>query len=80
MYNEIIESLNELDIEGDIDINEMTYMDGVILEAMRIHPPLTILKKICTKEFVLPKCGNRTEPLTIYPGTPVHISVQAVHM
>lgn len=80
VYNEIVESLNKLDIEGDININEMTYLEGVILEAMRIHPPVMVLQKVCTKEFVFPKCGNRTEPLTIYPGTPVHIPVQAIHM
>lgn len=80
LYNEIIESLNKLDIEADIDINAMTYMESVLLESMRIHPPLMVMQKLCTKQYVLPKCGNRAEPLTIYPGTPVHIPVQAIHM
>lgn len=79
LYNEIGEKLDKLSA-GEIGVGEMTYLEAVILEAMRIHPPLMVMQKLCTKKYELPKCGDRTEPLTIYPGTPIHIPVQAVHM
>lgn len=80
LYNEIIECVNKLDIEEDIDIHSMPYLEGVLLETMRIHPPLMCMQKICSKKYELSKSCHQAKPLTIYPGTPVHIPVQAIHM
>lgn len=80
LYDEIIEVVNKAGREDDVDVTAMPYLDGVLLEAMRIHPPLLVLQKICTKSYELPKTPYQTKPVTISPGTPVHIPVQALHM
>lgn len=80
LYNEIIEFLNKLDMEDDVDVHSMPYLEGVLLESMRIHAPLLVMQKVCTKKYELPKTPYQTKPVTIYPGTSVHIPVQAIHM
>lgn len=38
-------------------ISEMTYVDQVLSEALRINPPIGLLNRVCTKDTVLP-VGN----------------------
>lgn len=61
-------------------IQEMNYLEGVILEASRIHPPALALAKLCTKSYTLPKTGNQTKTMTIKPGTVVQVPILAIHM
>lgn len=60
------------------DLQGINYLEWVILEAIRIHPPLMVMAKICTRKYTLPKATENGEPLTIYPGTSVHIPVHAL--
>ncbi|KAF2897764.1 hypothetical protein ILUMI_08411 [Ignelater luminosus] len=63
------------------DLVENTYLDNVLQETLRKHPPAPIMFKICTKPFKLPSpFGEGKGPdVTIEPGTPVIIPSYAIH-
>lgn len=67
----------QLTYEG---IQEMNYLESVLLEASRLHPPGLALAKLCTKRYTLPKTSTQTKPTTIEPGTAVQIPILAIHM
>ncbi len=60
-------------------VREMNYLESVLLEAMRLHPPVLLIFKKCTKRYVLPKTRQQIEPMAINPGTTVLIPIYAVH-
>ncbi|XP_059477802.1 cytochrome P450 6a2-like [Neocloeon triangulifer] len=39
-------------------LQEMTYLDWIIQEALRMFPPLPIMNRVCTKNYVIP--GTKT--------------------
>lgn len=81
LYEEIIEKLEKTDESWNVyNLNEMTYLDGVLFEALRIHPTATTLVRITTKEYRLPKNKRQTEGVLIEPGTVVHIPILGIHM
>ncbi|CAG9772146.1 unnamed protein product [Ceutorhynchus assimilis] len=55
-------------------VMEMKYLDMVINETLRKFPPVTILPRICTKDYEIP--GTKS---TIKKGTRVHIPVWGLH-
>lgn len=61
-------------------LQEMIYLEGVLYEAMRMHPPLIVMAKTCTQKYTLPKTSGQIKPVTIYPGTVINIPVLGVHM
>ena len=61
-------------------ITKMDYLEGVLLEASRQHPPNLFLVKLCTKRYTLPRTTKQTEPIAIEPGTAVLISTFGIHM
>ncbi|XP_055303189.1 cytochrome P450 6B1-like [Sitodiplosis mosellana] len=61
-------------------LHEMIYLEGVILEASRIHPPAMVLGKVCNQHYKLPKTSKQTKSVTIAPGTVVNISILGLHM
>lgn len=66
----------KLTMEG---LQEMNYLEGVILEALRKHPALMAMMKVCTKPYTLPKTSGQSEAVTIQPGTVVAFPVLAIH-
>lgn len=50
LYNEIKEHLNKNNghLVAD-DLQEFQYLEGVLFETIRIHPPLMVMQKMCTK-------------------------------
>ena len=60
-------------------LQEMDYLEGVLLEALRKHPALITMMKMCTKPYTLPKTSDQSEAVTIQPGTIVAIPVLAIH-
>lgn len=67
----------KLTFEG---LQEMEYLDRVMQETMRINVVAPIISRICTKEYTLPLIDGQKEPVKIYPGTCVQISVRGLHM
>lgn len=81
LYNEIIakvdENTGQLSYEA---FQEIEYLEWTMMEALRMHVPLMAMSKICMQKYTLPKVTDASEPLTIYPGTPIQIPVAALHM
>ncbi|XP_055303301.1 cytochrome P450 9e2-like isoform X1 [Sitodiplosis mosellana] len=61
-------------------LQEMIYLEGVILESSRIHPAGLVLGKVCTQPYTLPKTSKQTKSVTIAPGTVVNIPILGLHM
>lgn len=81
LYVEICEKIercgDQLTYEA---FQEIEYLEWVVLEALRIHPTLMAMLKVCTEKYTLPRVSEDAEPLTIYPGTPIQIPILALHM
>lgn len=81
LFNEIRDKIakhgGQLSAEA---IQEMIYLEGVLLEGMRMHPPLMVMAKTCTQEYTLPKTSGQFKAVTIQPGTVVNIPVLGIHM
>lgn len=61
-------------------LQEMQYMEWIIHESIRVHPPAFSMAKICTKPYTLPKTTGQTEPITIAPGTVALIPIFGLFM
>lgn len=59
-------------------IQEMTYLDMVFDESLRLYPQILILGRICTKPFQLPLPNEKS--FTVDVGTPVITPVLAIHL
>lgn len=81
LFGEIVKITSKYDgnltAEG---LQEMIYLDGIILESLRRYPAFLVLTKLCTQQYTLPKTSQQSEALTIQPGAIVNISVKGVHM
>ncbi|XP_029679683.1 cytochrome P450 6k1-like [Formica exsecta] len=71
LYDEIQTHLSGQKMTVDL-INEISFLDCVINESMRLHPPLPILDRTAIKDYKLPG----TE-LTIEKGVSVYVSINA---
>lgn len=81
LYEEVTKILTKYEGNPTYEaLQEMNYLEGVILEASRIHPPALVLTKLCTESYTLPKTSKQSEPTTIKPGTVVQIPIFAIHM
>ncbi|VVC88447.1 unnamed protein product [Leptidea sinapis] len=56
------------------DVETLNYLDKVISEVLRMHPPIGLLQRLCTKDTILP-AGN----LTIKKDEIVVVPVFALH-
>lgn len=62
----------------DLDIvQEMEYLDMAVQESLRIHPPVPMISRLCTKPFELPLSNGKT--FTVEVGTPVVTPMLAIH-
>lgn len=79
--NEITRILSKYYGKITIDgLREMIYIEGILYETMRMHPPLMVMAKLCTQRYTLPKTSTQSEPITINPGTVVNINIAGIHM
>ncbi|XP_026481487.1 probable cytochrome P450 6a13 [Ctenocephalides felis] len=78
LRKEIEEVLNKHDGQMTYEaIMEMSYLEKVIYETMRMYPPALMLQKRCTQECTLP--GKSSEDITLHPGDAVVIPVYSIH-
>lgn len=81
LYNQMLEAKSKHDGQLTAEcILEIEYLEGILLEALRKHPPLLVMSKTCTEQYTIPKTTEQSKPMTIYPGTVVNIPVLAIHM
>ncbi|KAJ9576187.1 hypothetical protein L9F63_006920, partial [Diploptera punctata] len=55
-------------------LQEMTYLEMVILETLRKHPPVARLDRICTQPYTIPGTD-----IVLEAGTSVSISIMGLH-
>uniref|UniRef100_A0A182NA41 Cytochrome P450 n=1 Tax=Anopheles dirus TaxID=7168 RepID=A0A182NA41_9DIPT len=85
LYDEIRKQIDANHGKLDFDVMQnMEYLDWVMLETLRMHPPAATMHKISTKKYIMRK-GFRDETgheMSIYvrEGTPVLIPVLSIHM
>lgn len=81
LYQEIMRMLSKYDGELTFEaLHDMSYLNGVVLEASRMHPPALSLLKVCTKTYTLPKTSHQSKPVSIGPGTVIQFPILAIHM
>lgn len=80
LRNEINSALLNCENHDDIFelINDLSYLDNVINETLRLMSPGTILKKLCTEscEFI----NSKGKVIKIYKGDTVIIPVLSIHL
>uniref|UniRef100_A0A182QXT7 Uncharacterized protein n=1 Tax=Anopheles farauti TaxID=69004 RepID=A0A182QXT7_9DIPT len=85
LYDEVRKQIEANDGRLDFDVmQKMEYLDWVMLETLRMHPPASTMHKISTKKYIMRK-GFRDETgheISIYvrEGTPILIPVLSIHM
>ncbi|KPJ08459.1 Cytochrome P450 9e2 [Papilio machaon] len=56
-------------------LTELDYLEGFLLETLRLHPPLSRVDRVCVKDYILPGTNVKLEA-----GQVVAIPVYGVHM
>nr|XP_024218538.1 cytochrome P450 3A19-like [Halyomorpha halys] len=66
-------SVGKEPVDFDFDkIHSISYLQMVLDETLRLHPPVTIISRLCTKDIVM-------EDVKVSEGTSIFISSLAVH-
>ncbi|XP_050592654.1 uncharacterized protein LOC126923334 isoform X1 [Bombus affinis] len=60
-------------------MSKMEYMEMVISETLRMHPPSLIVDRVCAKKFELPAAAPGYQSVTVYPNDNIWIPVYAIH-
>uniref|UniRef100_A0AAG5DT49 Cytochrome P450 n=1 Tax=Anopheles atroparvus TaxID=41427 RepID=A0AAG5DT49_ANOAO len=85
LFQEIKKQIDANDGNLDYDVlQKIEYLDWVMLETLRMHPPAATMLKLSTKKYIMRR-GERDSQghdLGIYvrEGTPILIPVLAIHM
>ncbi|RZF44024.1 hypothetical protein LSTR_LSTR007296 [Laodelphax striatellus] len=73
--NEINEVLEKHDGQVNYQaLNEMVYLEMVLNEALRKHPPVARIDRVCTKTYTVPQTN-----ITLNPGDSVSVPVIGFH-
>ncbi|OAD56684.1 Cytochrome P450 9e2 [Eufriesea mexicana] len=58
---------------------EMEYMEMVISETLRLHPPTSLVDRVCAKKFELPPAAPGFRAVTVHPNQNVWFPVFGIH-
>lgn len=58
-------------------VENLTYLEQVLSESSRLHPPIAMMVKLCTEKIDLQLTESQT--VTIEPGTVVNVPVHCLH-
>ncbi|XP_063539939.1 probable cytochrome P450 6a17 [Cydia strobilella] len=64
LRQEILQVVGEREMTYDM-LQELTYMDMVIQETLRLYPPFPNIQRMCTRDYVIPETGNIIEKGTV---------------
>ncbi|XP_069699318.1 cytochrome P450 6j1-like [Periplaneta americana] len=79
LREEIVQVLARHDNQVTYDaIQEITYLDMVISETLRLRPVLGFLDRVCVKDYQIPHPSGKGQ-ITLPAGTPVYISMLGIH-
>lgn len=73
--DEVNESLDGEELTYE-HLQKMKYLDQVITEVLRMHPPVPMVDRVCTKTFVLDCDGKKIE---FEPGRNFYIPIYSIH-
>ncbi|XP_032670007.1 cytochrome P450 6k1-like [Odontomachus brunneus] len=73
LYEEIKKYLSGKEITMEL-INEMPFLDCVVNEALRLHPPIPVVDRIAEKDFEVPETG-----LVIEKGVSIYVSINSTN-
>ncbi|XP_066978648.1 cytochrome P450 3A31-like [Macrobrachium rosenbergii] len=68
---DVVEQYGGITYQG---IMESKYLEGVILETLRIYPPAPMLERQCTKEYIIPGTN-----VTVGKGQYIQVPVWPIH-
>lgn len=81
LYENIVDKLGLDEEKWSADsLQDMVYLEAVLHESMRLHPPLPVITRKCTNKYSLPKNNRQSEGLVIEPGVAVNIPIFGIHM
>lgn len=73
LHNEIQTHLSRKELTVDL-INELSFLDSVVVESLRLHPPLPVTDRIATRNYKLPDFE-----LIIEKDISVYVSINATN-
>lgn len=74
LYNEIRDVLEKFGCASYEAISEMDYLDRVVNETLRKHPPAPVNARVCTQDYIIPGTD-----ITIEKGNRIAVPVYAIH-
>ncbi|KFB52629.1 AGAP010966-PA-like protein [Anopheles sinensis] len=85
LYLEIQKQLEANEGKVDFDVlQKIEYLEWVVLETLRMHPPAAIMQKLSTQKYIMRR-GQRDSQghdmgVYVREGTPILIPILAIHM
>lgn len=81
LYDNIVDKLGLDEGKWNADtLQDMVYLEAIVMESTRLHTPLPVITRLCTRTYTLPKNKRQPEGLVIEKGTVVNIPVFGIHM
>lgn len=76
--DEVLSASEDKQVGYDV-IQEMKYLDAVMSEAMRYHPILLFVDRVCGETFELPPALPGARPFKLERGMNIWFPVKAIH-